>query len=67
MNKFVRFPLAAFCIVPMLLTASWSSATSNETPRTGFYKVEFSPLELLGEQGVIDAADILRSDDNISW
>lgn len=51
----------------LLVTCSWSSATSDETPRTGFYKVEFSPSVLLGEQGVIDAADILRSDDNFSW
>ena len=51
----------------LLVTYSWSPATSDETPRTGFYKVEFSPLELLGEQGVIGAADILRSDDTISW
>jgi hypothetical protein len=51
-----------------VLAASWSpAAASDEILRTGFYKVEFSPLELLGEQGVIDAADILRSDDNISW
>ncbi len=29
--------------------------------------MDFSPLELLGEQGVADAAEILRSDDNLSW
>lgn len=51
----------------LLVTCTWSSATSDETPRTGSFKVEFSPLELLGEQGAIDAAEILRSDDNISW
>ena len=50
-----------------VLAASWSSAMGDESLRTGFFKVELSPLELLGEQGVIDAADILRSDDNISW
>lgn len=51
----------------LLCVAFWSSAESDVKPRTGYFKVEFSPLELLGEQGVIDAADILRSEDNISW
>jgi hypothetical protein len=60
-------PLAALFIVPLLFAASWSGAESDVTPRTGYFEVEFSPLELLGEQGVIDVADILRSEDNISW
>jgi len=60
-------PLAALFIVPLLFVASGSSAESDVKPRTGYFKVEFTPLELLGEQGVIDAADILRSEDNISW
>jgi len=51
----------------LLVTCTCSSATSDETPRTGYFRVEFSPLELLGEQGVADAADILRSDANLSW
>ena len=67
MNRFAKFPLAAICIVPLLFAASSLSAESDGIPRTGYFKVEFSPQELLGEQGVIDAADILRSDDNISW
>jgi hypothetical protein len=51
----------------LLVTCSWSSAEKEDAPRTGYFKVEFSPRQLLGEQGVINAANILRSDDNISW
>lgn len=51
----------------LLIACTCSFATSDETPRTGYFRVEFSPLELLGEQGVADAADILRSDANLSW
>jgi hypothetical protein len=51
----------------LLVTCSWSSAESIEAPRTGYFKLEFPPEELLGEQGVIGAADILRSDENLSW
>jgi hypothetical protein len=63
MNSVVRLVLGSI----MLLACSSSSADGDEALRTGFFTVEFSPLELLGEQGVADAADILRSDDNLRW
>ena len=59
----LRLALASLLLVSCL----WSYAESDQTPRTGYFKVEFSPLELLGEQGVADAAEILRSDANLSW
>ena len=51
-----------------LLTA-WpvSSADSDDTPKTGSFRVEFTPLELLGVEGVLNTTDILRSDDDIAW
>lgn len=45
---------------------SWSTDIV-EPPRKGLYKVEFTPRELLGEQGALDAADILHNNDNIGW
>lgn len=67
MNIPARIPIAAIVIVPLLFVSSGSSAESGEPPRTGYFKVEFSPTVLLGEHGVIDAADILRPDEEIGW
>lgn len=67
MNALARIPIAAIVIVPLLFVSSGSSAESGEPPRTGYFKVEFSPTVLLGEHGVIDAADILRPDEEIGW
>ncbi len=63
MNSVVRCLLGS----ALFLAVSPLLAESDKTPGTGFFKVEFSPLELLGEQGAADAADILRSDDNLGW
>ena len=38
-----------------------------ESPRTGYFKLQFTPEELLGETGVLGAEEILRSDDRLSW
>jgi len=51
----------------LLVSCYYAYAESDQTPRTGYFEVEFSPTELLGEQGAADAADILRSDANLSW
>ena len=67
MNSFAKNFLVGLLIVPLLFTGIGSLAASDDLGRTGFFRVEFSPRELLGEQGVTDAADILRSDDNLSW
>ena len=48
------------------LSLAWS-AEGGELPRTGLHTVEFTPKELLGDQGAIDAAEILHDNDNISW
>lgn len=48
------------------LSLAWS-AEDGELPRTGLYTVDFTPQELLGDQGAIDAAEILRTNDNIAW
>jgi hypothetical protein len=42
----------------LLVSSFWSYAESDQAPGTGYFKVEFSPLELLGEQGVADAVDM---------
>lgn len=47
-------------------TFAWSAELGDE-PRTGLYTVEFTPQELLGDQGVIDAAEILHAEDRIAW
>lgn len=42
-------------------------AEAGEQPRTGYFKIEFTPEELLGEQGARDASDILQSEEDLSW
>ena len=60
---FVRYAHAGLLLL-VCLSASTSHA---EPPRTGYFKLEFTPEELLGEQGAADAAEILVSDDILSW
>lgn len=57
---------AAITLLLLTATPGWS-VESSETPRTGFFKIEFTPQELLGEEGTRDAAEILQPDENIGW
>lgn len=54
-------------IFPVLLVFPGYPAEGAEKPRTGFYKVEFTPQELLGDKGAHDAAEFLRSHDILTW
>ncbi len=54
----------------LLLVAALPMAVAaeiGETPRTGYFSIEFTPRELLGEDGAREAEKILRSDEKISW
>ena len=49
---------------------SLSAALADDTadsPRTGFFELSFTPLELLGEGGLADAEYVLRGDAELSW
>lgn len=67
MRELATITLAAFALAATLgASTSWSSEV-DEQPRTGNFKVELTPQEILGEEGALDASDILGNDDNIAW
>lgn len=63
----MRSRVQAACIILLLISCPAVPDSGGETQRTGFFKLEFTPLELLGEEGTRDAEEILRSDDELSW
>jgi len=49
-----------------LLAASVTFA-DDEGPRTGYFKIEKTPVEILGENAVHGVTDVLPADEEISW
>jgi hypothetical protein len=66
MNGLDRFVLASLLLIACFCSSA-ASDVADKPSRTGYFALEFSPQELLGEQGAAAAADILRSDDNLGW
>ena len=51
----------------LLLLCLGVCANGDDRAKTGYFRVEFTPQELLGEQGALNASDILIDDDALSW
>lgn len=63
MSGFFRIVLLAV----LILSAADVNAELPVEPQTGFFRLSFSPEELLGEDGAEKSDYILRSDDELSW
>lgn len=50
----------------LMTSATWAEKTS-DGPRTGFFRMKVTPLELLGEDGAGSVADIFEPDQKLAW
>lgn len=62
--RLVRTNLA---IAVLFFVAVVIHADDTATPRTGFFEVVMTPVEVLGEAGAQSVADILAAEERIGW
>lgn len=63
MDSAIRLVLGALILATSIAIADDNAAT----PQTGFFNLSFTPLELLGQDGLAKAEYVLRGEDELSW
>lgn len=54
-------------MVGLLLMLLTSVSADEQTPRTGYFRVSSTPLELLGEQGASALSQVFAADEKLRW
>lgn len=63
MTRFLNF--AALAVLILFMGAS--NANADDGPRTGYFKMTTTPLELLGERGAEAVSSLFAPDQSLSW
>ena len=56
-----------FILVGLLLMFMTSAAAEEQAPRTGYFRISSTPLELLGEQGAGAVSQVFAPDQKLRW
>ena len=56
-----------FFLVGLLLMLITSVSADEQVPRTGYFRVSSTPLELLGEQGASALSEVFATDEKLRW
>lgn len=56
-----------FFLVGLLLMLLTSVSADEQAPRTGYFRVSSTPLELLGEQGASALSEVFAADEKLRW